>query len=62
MVTGRFIDLDSEFIEIGVPTFGKKPQDEFWQNDLRATDGLYSFRLPSCVVASNAALENSYGI
>src|SRR6185369_5912285 len=47
MVNRRFIDLNSKFIEIGVPRpFGKEPHDEFWQNDFRSTDGLHSFRLP----------------
>ena len=46
MVNRRFIDLNSKFIEIGVPPpFGKEPYDEFWQNDFRSTDGFHPFRL-----------------
>ena len=47
MVNRRFIDLNSKFIEIGLPPpFGKEPHDEFWQNDFRSTDGFHPFRLP----------------
>jgi hypothetical protein len=32
MVNRRFIDLNSKFIEIGLPPcLGKEPHDEFWQ-------------------------------
>ena len=47
MANGRFIDLNSKFIETqGSPPLCKEPSDEFWQNDFRATDGLHTFRLP----------------
>jgi len=37
MVKGRFIDLNSEFIEIrGSQAWGKELRDEFWQNDFRS--------------------------
>jgi hypothetical protein len=42
MTPSRFIDLKLEFIETqGTPPLCKECYDEFWQNDLRSTDGLH---------------------
>jgi hypothetical protein len=46
MIIRRFIDLNLEIIQTHTSTlWWKERMDEFWQNDIRSTDGLCALRL-----------------